>query len=96
MDDTVTTLTITGYQKEGNKLPEVGDVIKRKYQERIGTCFDHDERGYAIIHTDRPMTGPIMVSECQIQSVEETDAGILMNGYRSVTLNTFVLNTKEA
>ena len=96
MADTVTTLTITGYQKEGNKLPEVGDVIKRKYQERIGTCFDHDERGYAIIHTDRPMTGPIMISECQVQSVEIRDAGILMNGYMGVSLNTLILNTREA
>ena len=96
MDDEVSVLTITGYQKNENKLPEIGSTIKRRYQERIGTCFDHDERGYAIIHTDRPMTGPLMVSECQVQSVEESDAGILMNGYRAVTLNTIVLNTREA
>lgn len=97
MDDSVSVLTITGYQKHENPLPQLGSVITRKYQERIGTAFDVDARGYAIIHTASPMTGPIMQSECRVDRVVEDDASLLYAGtYRKVTINTTVLSTRPA
>ena len=97
MDDTVSVLTITGYQKHENALPKLGSVITRKYQERIGTAFDVDANGYAIIHTARPMTGPIMQSECRVDQVVEDECCLPFSGtYRKVTINTTVLSTRPA
>lgn len=97
MDDSVSVLTITGYQKHENPLPKVGSVITRKFQERIGTTFDVDAHGYSIIHTARPMTGPIMQSECRVDRVVEDDASVLYAGsYRKVTIDTTVLSTRPA
>jgi hypothetical protein len=97
MDDKVTVLTIKGYQKHENPLPAVGENITRKYQERIGTLFDCDARGYAIIHTARPMTGPIMQSECRIDEIVESEESLLYaSEYRKVVINTTVLSTRSA
>lgn len=97
LDDKVSVLTITGYQKHENPLPMVGSTITRKYQERIGTAFDVDERGYAIIHTARPLTGPMMQSECRVDRILEGEASLLYAGqYRKVTIDTTVLYTRPA
>ncbi len=97
MDDSVSVLTITGYQKHENPLPKPGSVITRKYKERIGTRFDVDARGYAIIHTASPMIGPIMQSECRVDRVVEDEASVLYAGtYRKVTIDTTVLSTRPA
>lgn len=97
MDDMVSVLTITGYQKHENPLPQPGSVITRKFQEQIGTTFDVDSHGYAIIHTARPMTGPIMQSECRVDRVVEDEASVLYAAsYRKVTIHTTVLSTRPA
>jgi hypothetical protein len=96
MDDRINMLTITQWQKESETKPKPGDTINFQFHEIIGTCFDHDKNGYAIIHTDTPMRGPLMVSQCQIQRIEDLDRGTITNGYRVVTMNTVVLNTRKA
>ena len=97
MDDRVSVLTITGYQKHENPLPKPGSVITRKFQERIGTAFDVDAHGYAIIHTASPMTGPIMQSECRVDKVIEDECCLPFSGtFRKVTINMTVLSTRPA
>lgn len=97
MDDKVPVLTITGYQKYENKLPEIGDIITRKYQDNIGIAFDYDQHGYAILHTAKPLPGPLMKSKCRVDKIVEEDASVLYaSEYRKVTLHTTVVYTALA
>ena len=96
MDDRVTTLTVTAYQNADSKLPEPSDVINYKHRKTIGITYEADARGYALIHTARPMLGQELVSECKVNSVEEYMPGPFAFGYRQVTIKTTILNTKEA
>jgi len=106
MDDRVTTLTVTAYQNADSKLPEPADVINYKHRKTIGITYEADARGYALIHTARPMLGqdhtarPMLgqelISECKVNSVEEYMPGPFACGYRQVTINTTILNTREA
>jgi len=95
MDDRVTTLTVTAYQNADSKLPEPADVINYKHRKTIGITYEADARGYALIHTDRPMLGQELVSECKVNSVEEYMSGPFACGFRQVTIKTTILNTKE-
>ena len=96
MDDRVTTLTVTAYQNADSKLPEPSDVINYKHRKTIGISYEADARGYALIHTARSMLGQELVSECKVNSVEEYMPGPFAFGYRHVTINTTILNTREA
>lgn len=96
MDDRVTTLTVTAYQNADSKLPEPADIINYKHRKTIGITYEADARCYALIHTARPMLGQELVSECKVNSIEEYMPGPFACGYRQVTINTTILNTKEA
>jgi hypothetical protein len=96
MDDRVTTLTVTAYQNADSKLPEPADVINYKHRKTIGIAYETDARGYALIHTARPMLVQELVSECKVNSVEEYMPGPFACGYRQVTIKTTILNTREA
>ncbi len=55
MDDKVTTVTLSNVIINGVNVPPEGSTLTYTGLETIGMQFDCDHRGYAILHTARPI-----------------------------------------
>jgi len=74
MDDIRTDVTLSNIVcANGVKMPSPGSTIIYTGREQCGIEFDADHRGYAIIHTARPMTRPAKPVEMTITSVGATN-----------------------
>ena len=90
-DDRVSSLEIRGIIKDGT-LPEPGSKLTYKFQKPIGIAYDHDSRGYAIIHTAKELLGgPWFQHDCIIMESIKLPASYA--NFSSITLKTNIITT---
>jgi len=74
MDDLRTDVTLSNIVcANGVEMPSPGSTIIFTGREQCGIEFDADHRGYAIIHTARPMTRPSEPKEMIVTTVAPTN-----------------------
>lgn len=90
-DDRVSTLEIRGVTKGGN-IPAPGSKLTYKFQKPIGIAYEHDNRGYAVIHTAHELLGgPWYQHDCVINEATQHFGGF--KNFDSVTLKTTITAT---
>lgn len=74
MDDLRTTVSLSNVViANGVSLPAPGNTIVYTGLEQCGIEFDADHRGYAIIHTARPMRRPAKPVELTVTEIKATN-----------------------
>ena len=82
MDDKFTQVTLSNVVCNGVSIPAPGSRITFTGMEQCGIEFDADHRGYAIIHTARPMRRAAEPVELLVTTVEPTS----MLGWMGVSI----------
>ena len=90
-DDRISTLEINAVTKQGT-IPAPGSKLTYKFQKPIGIAYEHDNRGYAVIHTAHELLGgPWYQHDCVINEATQHFGGF--KNFDSVTLNTTITAT---
>lgn len=89
-DDIRTEVTIRAITREGTTMPNAGDTITYTGLKQVGWKYDHDQRGYAILHTARPLEVKDEPRQYKVASVKP---GLYHGGFKGITIEGYSLKT---
>lgn len=89
-DDRHTEVTISWVVRPGYEPPAEGETITYIGQKQIGWKYDHDHRGYAIIHTAKPIE---VQDDPRQYTVKKATTGIYAGAFDMVTITAYVIKT---